>query len=120
MSEAAQAARSCDGVYSIGKVAPCGSVAGNRAAGAVDEDLWLFPIEGGRGQASLREGLLAGFSLGSYLLLIDDISQSSDRSARPRWPPRCLPPLTTYRLSESRSGPCWRRRKIEYNSQRHG
>jgi hypothetical protein len=41
----------------------------------LEEDLWLCPIEDRRGQGSLREGLLAGFSLGSYLLLIDYTSR---------------------------------------------
>ena len=57
------------------KAAACGSVAGSRAAGALEEDLWLCPIEDRRGQGSLREGLLAGFSLGSYLLLVDYTSR---------------------------------------------
>jgi hypothetical protein len=57
------------------KAAACGSVAGSRAAGAVEEDLWLCPIEDRRREGSLREGLLEGFSLGSYLLLIDYTSR---------------------------------------------
>jgi REP element-mobilizing transposase RayT len=57
------------------KAAACGSVAGSLAAGAVEEGLWLCPIEDRRRQGSLREGLLEGFSLGSYLLLIDYTSR---------------------------------------------
>jgi hypothetical protein len=57
------------------KAAACGSVAGSLAAGAVEEDLWLCPIENRRREGSLREGLLEGFSLGSYLLLIDYTSR---------------------------------------------
>jgi REP element-mobilizing transposase RayT len=57
------------------KAAACGSVAGSRAAGAVEEDLWLCPIEDRRRQGAHREGLLEGFSLGSYLLLVDYTSR---------------------------------------------
>ena len=42
-----------------------GSVAGSRAAGALEDDLWLCPIEDRRREGSLREELLEGFSLGS-------------------------------------------------------
>lgn len=37
----------------------------------MEESLWLCPMEDRRRDGSLREGLLEGFSLGSYLLLID-------------------------------------------------
>jgi REP element-mobilizing transposase RayT len=57
------------------KAAARGSVAGSRAAGQVEEDLWLCPIEDRRRQGSRREGLLEGFSLGSYLLLVDYTSR---------------------------------------------
>jgi hypothetical protein len=57
------------------KAAACGSVAGSRAAGDVEEDLWLCPIEDRRRQGAFREGLLEGFSLGSYLLLVDYTSR---------------------------------------------
>jgi hypothetical protein len=50
-------------------------VAGNRAAGAVEEDLWLCLIEGRRGEGLQCEGLLEAFSLGSYLLLVDGTSR---------------------------------------------
>ena len=46
-----------------------GSVAGSRAAGGLEESLWLCPIEDRRGLDSTREGMMQGFSLGSYLLL---------------------------------------------------
>ena len=53
-----------------------GSVVGSRAAGNVDQSHWLLPIEDRRQHTnakpvSKREGMLEGFSLGSYLLLID-------------------------------------------------
>ena len=52
------------------KAAAAGSVAGSRAAGDVEEDLWLCPLEDRRRLGGRREGLREGFSLGSYLLLI--------------------------------------------------
>ena len=57
------------------KAAESGSVAGSRAAGGVEEDLWLCPVEDRRRQGSTREGMLEGFSLGSYLLLVDYTSR---------------------------------------------
>ena len=57
------------------RAAAHGSVAGSRAAGDVEEDLWLCPLEDRRRQGSPREGLLEGFSLGSYLLLVDYTSR---------------------------------------------
>ena len=53
------------------RAAAHGSVAGSRVAGNLEEDLWLCPVEDRRRQGSTREGLLEGFSLCSYLLLID-------------------------------------------------
>jgi hypothetical protein len=48
-----------------------GSVAGCRAAAELEEGLWLCPIEDRRKLGSPREGMLEGFSLGNYLLLVD-------------------------------------------------
>jgi hypothetical protein len=48
-----------------------GSVPGSRAAAGLEESLWLCPIEDRRQLDSSREGMLEGFSLGSYLLLVD-------------------------------------------------
>jgi hypothetical protein len=58
------------------KAARQGSVAGSRAAGNVEQDHWLVPIEDRRRHTaakshSEREGMLETFSLGSYLLLVD-------------------------------------------------
>jgi hypothetical protein len=53
------------------KAALQGSVAGSKAASGLEESHWLCPIEDRRGLDSAREGMLAGFSLGSYLLLVD-------------------------------------------------
>jgi hypothetical protein len=57
------------------KAAESGSVTGSRAAGDVEQDLWLCPVEDRRQQGSAREGMLEGFSLGSYLLLVDYTSR---------------------------------------------
>src|SRR5271167_2721823 len=48
-----------------------GSVAGSVAAAGLEESLWLCPIEDRRRLDSAREGMLEGFSLGNYLLLVD-------------------------------------------------
>ncbi|MHB1560555.1 MAG: hypothetical protein ACYC61_24140, partial [Isosphaeraceae bacterium] len=48
-----------------------GSVAGSEAAAGLEESLWLCPIEDRRLLGSPREGMIEGFSLGSYLLLVD-------------------------------------------------
>ena len=57
------------------KAAAKGSVAGTRALGHADQDHWLCPVEDRRRQGALREGMLEGFSLGSYLLLVDYTSR---------------------------------------------
>jgi REP element-mobilizing transposase RayT len=48
-----------------------GSVTGSRAAAKLEEALWLVPIEDRRRLDSEREGMLEGFSLGNYLLLVE-------------------------------------------------
>jgi hypothetical protein len=48
-----------------------GSVAGSEAAAGIEESIWLCPIEDRRRIDSSREGMIEGFSLGSYLLLVD-------------------------------------------------
>lgn len=53
------------------KAARRGSVAASASASGLEEGLWLCPIEDRRGFDSLREGMLEGFPLGSYLLLVD-------------------------------------------------
>jgi hypothetical protein len=47
------------------------SLAGSIAAAGIEESLWLCPIEDRRGVDSQREGMIEGFSLGNYLLLVD-------------------------------------------------
>jgi len=53
------------------KAAGAGSVAGSKASAGLEESQWLCPIEDRRRIDSTREGMLEGFSLGSYLLLVD-------------------------------------------------
>lgn len=53
------------------KAAARGAVAGTRALGRLEERHWLCPVEDLRKKGSSREGMLEGFSLGSYLLLVD-------------------------------------------------
>jgi len=48
-----------------------GSVAGSRSAEGLEEELWLVPIEDRRGLGSQREGMLDGFTLGNYLMLVE-------------------------------------------------
>jgi len=48
-----------------------GSVAGSNASLGLEDSIWLCPIEDRHALDSSREGVLAGFSLGSYLLLVD-------------------------------------------------
>ncbi|MGO9464288.1 MAG: transposase [Isosphaeraceae bacterium] len=44
--------------------------AGSVQSPSVEESLWLCPIEDRRGQGSSREGMVAGFTLENYLLLV--------------------------------------------------
>jgi hypothetical protein len=53
------------------KAAEHGSVAGSNASVGLEESIWLCPIEDRHKVDSVREGMLEGFSLGSYLLLVD-------------------------------------------------
>jgi hypothetical protein len=48
-----------------------GSVLGSLAAAGLEESLWLCPIEDRRELDSTREGMIAGFPLGSYVRLVD-------------------------------------------------
>jgi hypothetical protein len=50
--------------------ARAGSVAGSMAAAGMEESFWLCPIEDRRRLDSSREGMVEGFSLGNYLLLV--------------------------------------------------
>jgi len=53
------------------KSARSGSVAGSAASAGLEEAHWLCPIEDRRRIDSRREGIVEGFSLGNYLLLVD-------------------------------------------------
>ena len=53
------------------KVAQAGSVGGSTAAAGLEEGLWLCPVEDRRRLDSSREGMIEGFSLGNYLLLVE-------------------------------------------------
>ena len=57
------------------KAAGLGSVAGSRAVGDVEQDFWLCPVEDRRRLGAKREGMVEGFSLGSYLQLVDYTSR---------------------------------------------
>jgi hypothetical protein len=46
-----------------------GSVAGSCASARLEESLWLCPIEDRRRLDTCRQGMLEGFSPGSYFLL---------------------------------------------------
>lgn len=49
-----------------------GSVAGSNAAGDIEQDHWLVPIDDRRARfQGSREGMIEGFSLGSYVLLLE-------------------------------------------------
>jgi hypothetical protein len=51
--------------------AKSGSVAGLTASSGLEESIWLCPVEDRRKLDSSREGMLEGFSLGNYLLLVE-------------------------------------------------
>ena len=53
------------------KAAEHGSVAGSAASVGLEESIWLCPIEDRHQLDSSRVGMLEGFSLGSYLALVD-------------------------------------------------
>ena len=53
------------------RAAQAGSVAGSTAAAGLEEGLWLCPIEDRRRLNSSREGMLEGFTLGNYVLLVE-------------------------------------------------
>lgn len=48
-----------------------GSITGSNAAQDLEETLWLIPVEDRRRIDSEREGMLAGFTLGNYLQLVE-------------------------------------------------
>jgi hypothetical protein len=52
-----------------------GSVAGVRHCRGMETGLWLCPIEDRRADGIHQPGLMEGFSLGNYLLLLDETSR---------------------------------------------
>ena len=48
-----------------------GSVAGSKASAGIEESIWLCPIEDRSQLDSVRKGMLEGFSLGNYLVVVD-------------------------------------------------
>jgi len=62
------------------KAARHGTAAGCRAAGEIEQDLWLVPVDDRRHQnQGAREGLWESFSLGSYLQVLDYTSRLDRR-----------------------------------------
>jgi hypothetical protein len=57
------------------KAAEAGSLAGVAKSSGLEESHWLCPIEDRRTIDSSREGMLAGFTLGNYLMLVDYTSR---------------------------------------------
>jgi hypothetical protein len=53
------------------KAARNGSLAGSKASAGLEESHWLCPIEDRRRIDSSREGMIEGFPLGKYLVLVD-------------------------------------------------
>ncbi len=51
--------------------AKSGSIAGSNAAAGLEESIWLCPVEDRRKLDSSREGMIEGFSLGNYVLLVE-------------------------------------------------
>jgi hypothetical protein len=52
-----------------------GSVAAQAVSGDIEDSLWLVPIEDRQRHGSLRKGIVEGFTLGQYLLLVDYTSR---------------------------------------------
>lgn len=48
-----------------------GSTAGSARSAGLEDGLWLCPVEDRRRQGSAREGMLEGFPLGAYVLLVE-------------------------------------------------
>ena len=47
------------------------ALAGSNSSAGLEESIWLCPIEDRHKLDSSREGMLVGFSLGNYLILVD-------------------------------------------------
>lgn len=53
-----------------------GSVSAQEVSDGIEDGQWLIPIEDRRAQGATREGIKPGFTLGQYLLFVDDMSRS--------------------------------------------
>jgi len=53
------------------KAACDGSIAAQTSTSGLEESLWICPVEDRRGMDSRREGMIEGFTLGNYLLLVE-------------------------------------------------
>jgi hypothetical protein len=66
-----------------------GSVAGSEASAGLEESLWLCPIEDRGRLDSSRDGMMQGFSLGTYVKLVDytgRLYRQRRRRSRRSWP----------------------------------
>ena len=53
-----------------------GSVSAQQVSEGIEDNCWLIPIEDQRSQGGKREGLIEGFTLGQYLMLVDCTSRT--------------------------------------------
>ena len=56
---------------SVRKAARTSSAVASKQAAGLEENHWLCPVEDRRRIDSTREGMIEGFALGSYVLLVD-------------------------------------------------
>ena len=72
------------------KAARTSSAVASKQAAGLEEKHWLCPVEDRRRIDSTREGMIEGFSLGSYLLLVDYTArlfrERQGRRSPVRWP----------------------------------
>ena len=96
------------------KAARTGSVAGSAAAAGLEESHWLCPIEDRRRLDSAREGMVEGFSLGNYLLLVDytaRLFREGKAGCRATWPrsstASAAAPIMAVEAGEAARAACW-------------
>ncbi|MFN7889233.1 MAG: hypothetical protein ACK5OC_02980, partial [Pirellula sp.] len=90
-----------------------GSVAAQAVSGDIEDSLWLVPIEDRQRQGSLRKGIVEGFTLGQYLLLVDYTSRMfarGRRSSRVSWQASLSDFKVALRFGVSVSSGCTKRR----------
>ena len=76
-----------------------GAALAARLERGLESGIWLCPIQDRRNQGDTRVGLLEGFSLGSYLLLLDDTSRMF-RPGKARVGPDVAPLLERLGIAE--------------------